>query len=233
MSAAPPISNLIPLASECRETRLIELRKLLADKYPGEAPRRAGLLPTGWPPLDQPEGGLRLGALTEVSGSPAGNSLILQCLLTLLRQQKRLGALIDCGSFFDPDSFHPVSLQRLLWVQCTTPGVAVKAADLLLRDSNLGLLLVDLQGANPRELRRIPASTWHRFQRLVEPSNTALLVFTRQPIVESAAVRITAQWSGNFASLTAHRTELLATLAARIFPRRHLSPPIFAKQRIA
>ncbi len=186
--------------------------------------------------MDQIEGGLRLGALTEISGLPAGNSLLLQAMLALLHRQKRLGALIDCGSFFDPDSFHPASLPRLLWVQCATPAVAVKAADLLLRDSNLSLLLLDLQGAKGQELRRVPASTWHRFQRLVEPSNAALVIFTRQPIVESAAVRITAQWSWNFATLTGRRTPLLATLAARIFPRRRLTapaPPVFAEQRIA
>jgi hypothetical protein len=183
--------------------------------------------------IDQIEGGLRLGALTEISGSPAGNSLLFHAMLGLLRRQKRLGALIDCGSFFDPDSFHRASLRRLLWVQCTTPAIAVKAADLLLRDSNLCLLLLDLQDARPRELRRVPASTWHRFQRLVEPSNTALLVFTRQPMIESAAVRIAAEWIWDFATLTTRRGQLLGTMEARVFPRRHLAPPVFAEQRIA
>jgi len=222
--------NIIPLGT-ARETRLVELRKLLAGKYPEEAPHWSGILETGLAAVDQLEGGLRLGALTEISGSPAGNSLLLQSLLALLRRQKRLGALIDCGSFFDPDSFPSASLQRLLWVQCANPAMAVKAADLLLRDSNLCLLLLDLQGAKPRELRRVPASTWHRFQRLVEPSNTALLVFTRQPIVESAAVRMAAGWPWNFAALTARRTQLLAALNARVCPRRRLALPPFAEQQ--
>jgi hypothetical protein len=228
LPSQPP--NVIPLPAE-RGTRLIELRKLLAGKYPEEAPRRPGILETGVAAVDSLEGGLRLGALTEISGSSAGNSLLLQAMLTLLRRQKRLGALIDCGSFFDPDSFHPASLARLLWVQCATPAVAVKAADLLLRDSNLSLLLLDLQGAPARELRRVPASTWHRFQRLVEPSNTALVVFTLQPIVESAAVRVTADWPRNFAALTARRTQLLSALAARLFPRRRLTPPVLAEEK--
>ena len=228
----PPPAQTIAPGSE-RQARLIELRQLLAGKYPQEAPRRPGILQTGLAAVDQLEGGLRLGALTEISGSPAGNSLLLHALLALLRRQQRLGALIDCGSFFDPDSFPPASLRRLLWVQCTTPAIAVKAADLLLRDSNLCLLLLDLQDASPRELRRVPASTWHRFQRLVEPSNTALLVFTRQPIIESAAVRIAAEWTWNFSTLTKRRQQLLDTLPARIFPRRHSTPPIFAEQRIA
>jgi hypothetical protein len=224
--------NILSLPAE-RGTRLIELRKLLAGKYPEEAPRRHGILETGVAAIDGLEGGLRLGAVTEISGPAAGNSLLLQAMLTLLRQQKRLGALLDCGSFFDPDSFHPASLSRLLWVQCATPAVAVKAADLLLRDGNLSLLMLDLQGAPARELRRVPASTWHRFQRLIEPSNAALLVFTVQPIVESAAVRIAADWARNFATLTARRTQLLTALAARIFPRRTLTSPVFAEQRIA
>jgi hypothetical protein len=230
----PQCPNIIPLPLE-RETRLMALRELLAGKYPEEAPRRQGFLETGLAAVDQLEGGLRLGSLTEISGPLAGNSLLLQAMLTLLRRQKRFGALIDCGSFFDPDSFHPASLQRLLWVQCATPAVAVKAADLLVRDGNLGLLLLDLQGANGRELQRVPASTWHRFQRLVEPSNTALVIFTRQPIVESAAVRITADWSWNFGLLSARRTQLLAALAARVFPRRRaaLMLPTLEQKRIA
>jgi hypothetical protein len=227
--------NIIPLPLEsAREAQLLALRELLAGKYPEEAPHRSGFLETGVEAVDRIEGGLRLGALTEISGSAAGNSLLLQTLLERLRRQQRLGALIDCGAFFDPDSFHPASLPRLLWVQCATPAVAAKAADLLLRDGNLSLLLLDLQDARPRELRRVPASTWHRFQRLVEPSNTALVVFTRQPIVESAAVRIATTWPRNFAALTARRSQLLAALETRVFPRRRLAlPTVFAEQRIA
>src|SRR5579871_2224308 len=85
-----------------RGERVIELRRLLTEKYPEEALRRAGFLETGLAVIDQVEGGLRLGALTEISGSPAGNSLLLQSMMTLLRRQRYLGALIDCGGFFDP-----------------------------------------------------------------------------------------------------------------------------------
>jgi hypothetical protein len=34
----------------------------------------------------------------------------------------------------------------------------------------------------------IPASTWHRFQRVLEPTATVLAVLTSQPLVEGASV---------------------------------------------
>jgi hypothetical protein len=95
----------------------------------------------------------------------------------------------------------------------------VKAVDLLLRDGNLSLVLLDLQAAPVREIRRIHASAWHRLQRLVEQTTSALVVLTPQPMVEGARVRIAlnAQWT--LAAQRRWRQDLMAEMAARVFPR--------------
>lgn len=211
-------------------TRLIELRRVLAEKFPAAPVPKTGILPTGIEVIDRVEGGLRLGAMTEISGTPAGSSLLLAAMLSMMAKEKRLGALVDCGAFFDPGSFRPGALKRMLWVRCGLPAEAVKAADLLLRDGNLSLLVLDLQGA---ELRGVPANTWHRFQRLVEQGSMALAVFTPRPLVEGASVRICVNWRWNFQAIEDRRMQLLASLGARVTSRRSLATPAFTERRTA
>ncbi|HXF09807.1 MAG TPA: hypothetical protein VN625_03410, partial [Desulfuromonadaceae bacterium] len=65
----------------------------------------------------------------------------------------------------------------------------LKAADLILRDGNLPLVLLDL-ALNP-EAGRIPSTTWYRFQRLIEETGSLCVVFTSQPMITCARVRVT------------------------------------------
>ena len=67
---------------------------------------------------------------------------------------------------------------------------AVKGADLLLRDGNFPLLIVDLVLNSPEELRKIPQTNWYRLQRLVEVVPTACLVLTRYEMVSSAQLKL-------------------------------------------
>lgn len=99
-------------------------------------------------------------------------------------------ALIDGRDSFDPQGLGNRSLGRFLWVRCQTGFETVKAADLLLRDTNFQLVIVDLVLNPAEELRKIPQTTWYRLQRLVEPTSTALLVFNRQGMVASAQLKL-------------------------------------------
>jgi hypothetical protein len=108
----------------------------------------------------------------------------------------------------------------LLVVFCADAMQAVKAADLLLRDGNLSLILLDLQAVPSAQLRRIPANTWHRFQRLAEQTTAAVVVLTPQPIVEAAQVRITGAGGWTLAAQRRWRHELLSAESWRVFPRR-------------
>jgi hypothetical protein len=114
----------------------------------------------------------------------------------------------------------------MLWVRCKDACLAVKAADLLLRDGNFPLLILDFQTVPPVQLGKVPASTWHRFQRLVEQTSAILLVLTRQRAVESAQVRITLQNRWTLHAQRRSRRELLSGLEARVIFRRTAGTPL-------
>ena len=217
------------IASDTRttvEARLADLRRMLADKFPATAQKPGGILRTGLADLDAVEGGLRRAALTEFSGTSGAGALFLQAMLGAIRRESCFAALVDAARTFEPDACPRSSLARLLVVLCADAMQAVKSADLLLRDGNLSLVMLDLQATPPAQLRRIPANTWHRFQRLAEQTTAAVVVLTPQPMVEAAHVRIASdstpthalQWT--LAAQRRWRHELIAGTSWRVFPRR-------------
>ena len=192
---------------------------MLAERFPEARRTVERHWATGWAAVDDDSGGLRQGAVTELCSGTACGRFFLDRVLASVRQRGSFAGLVDCGRTFDPGSYDAATLARLLTVFCTTTDQSVKATDLLLRDGNLALVLLDLQTMAPRQLGRIPMSTWHRFQRLVEMSGTALVVLTPQPIVEAARIRITLNAHWDLAALKRPRRELLASIAVQIFRR--------------
>lgn len=199
----------------------------MAEKYPEAESRPAGVFPTGLMALDQSEGGLRRGSVTELAGPVSAGSLVIAALLMAIRDQSTFAALVDAGDSFDPQNAEPSALPRLLWVRCAQVMQAVKAADLLLRDGNLPLIILDLQNVPLREARRVPMSTWHRFQRLAEPGGTAMLILSTQPLVEGAPSRIAMRQRWTLQAMRARRAKLLQGLEAQVFTRREFAqmPP--------
>ena len=170
--------------------KIIELRDLIARHASAPPPRRSSGLLTGIDQLDQTlAGGLVTGGAVEVVCPPqaiGGSSL----MVAVLRQLGRSTALIDGHDTFDPQSVGPDLLAHLLWVRCRKTTEAIRAADLLLRDGNLSLIFLDLRDNAASELRKISSSTWYRFQRMLEPTAVALLVFTPRPLVPCARARL-------------------------------------------
>ena len=195
--------------------KIIDLRKLLAERFPHVAAAAATRLVTGLSFLDQTiGGGLPKGAITELISpriSAGSASLIHMLLQGDPPQQVRLVtgetstsltdkmsvlrpvALIDGRDSFDPSASGGLGnacLHHLLWVRCTKALDAIKAVDLLLRDGNFPLVIVDLVLNPPTDLSKIPQTSWYRLQRLVESAPTACLVMTRQGMVSSAQLKI-------------------------------------------
>ena len=77
----------------------------------------------------------------------------------------------------------------------------IKAGDLLLRDGNFPLVILDLVLNAPEELRKIPQTNWYRLQRLVELAPAACLVLTRYAMVASAQLKLVLENSWNLDSL--------------------------------
>src|SRR2546428_3593207 len=202
----------MPFSSMAMSGKIIDLRNLLANRFP-HAPMPAGTrLVTGLSFLDEAiGGGLPKGAITELISPEvsAGSASLIHALLQGDSADETPACSADKRSVFRPvalidgcDSFHPqplgnACLGHLLWVRCTKALEAIKAADLLLRDGNFPLVIVDLVLNAPEELRKIPQTNWYRLQRLVESASTACLIMTRQGRVSSAQLKIVLEnvWS--------------------------------------
>ncbi len=203
--------------------RLAPLRELLAEKFPAAQLNPGGIFPTGHPAFDGAEGGLRRGAVTELTGPASSGGLFIEAVLSALQSRRYFAALVDAGGGFEPQGCGPAALRRLLWIMCSDVKQSIRSADLLLRDANLPLVLLDLQIVPPRQLRGIPASTWHRFQRLVEQTSTAFVVLSPRPMVEAAQVRITMGNRWGLDAMRRRRSNLIGQIEARVFPRREFS----------
>lgn len=195
--------------------KLATLRHMLATRFPTSPGRAGGVLPTGIPALDDAIGGLPLGAVTEIvcAAPSCGSHLFLGQLLVTAGASSTRVALIDGTDSFDPSSFAEDLLARLVWVRCRTTAEALQAVDLLARDANLGLLVLDLRRAPEIDLRRTPATQWYRLQRAVESTALALVVATPRVSIPSAQVRLVLSLSHSVDAL-GHDRPLLATQLA-------------------
>ncbi len=217
-----------------RQHRLTQLRSTLAGKFPQAHPAPSPPSSTAGSATSPPAPAFSItlpssallslahGSLTEAHGSIGCGTLLLESALASAAEHRTLLALVDGAASFDP-ALPPSRLSRLLWVLCRHAAMALKATDLLLRDGNLPLVILDLQLCPAAELRRIPSTTWYRFQRILEASSTALLVLTPTPLVSSAStrLRLDAHWS--LSAMRQHRH----TLAPQITPQPRRRTPAF------
>jgi hypothetical protein len=67
---------------------------------------------------------------------------------------------------------------------------SLKTTDLLLQAGGFGLVVLDLADIPIASARRIPLTTWFRFQRAVENTSTALLIVEQQPHAKSCAALV-------------------------------------------
>ena len=198
--------------------RMEALRALVAEKFPQSPRRQEGRLPIGCKAFDQ-KGGFLRGAVTEVCGSIAGGVLLLAAVVNTAMRDGFFVGLIDAANSFEPSDWTDEHLSRILWVMCGAAGPAIKAADILLRDGNLPVVILDLQMLPMSQLQCIPASTWHRFQRVIEPTATVLTVMTPQPVVEGAAARMAIRTDLTLDAMHLPRPALWEHLDVQIFER--------------
>jgi hypothetical protein len=180
---------------------IIQLRQLLREKFPGLR-TRADEFPLktrdGWasgiPTLDeQLRGGFPRSAISEVIAPKrgCGSALLLLQLLRRAVGANQFTALVDGSDSFDAATVEQSTLSHLLWIRCYNADEAIKATDLVLRDGNLPVVLLDLALNPDAQLRKIPAPTWYRFQRIVEESTATFIVLTPRAMISPAQVRVT------------------------------------------
>ena len=185
--------------------KIIDLRNLMAMRFPqAPMPVMGKQLVTGLGSFDQSiGGGLPKGAITELISSRgnAGSASLIHAFIYGAYRDQYFVALIDGRASFDPCALSNSILHQLLWVRCVKALEVVKAADLLLRDGNFPLVILDLILNPAEELRKIPQTTWYRLQRLVESMSTACLVLTRYEMVSSAQLKVVLENCWNLENL--------------------------------
>lgn len=200
--------------------KIVELRKILAERFPQQTGSRSLSLPTGWSPLDSLlGGGLPKGAITQllIPNVSSGGAMVLHEIISTMHEASQYVALIDSTDCFEPAADdHPL----LLWIRCHKVLQALKATDLILRDGNLALVILDFKENLDKELRKVPESTWYRFQRIIEENRNALLTITRHPIVTSAQITVSATYQLCIDDLSIQRTDLLQFISLEIIRSR-------------
>jgi len=215
------------------------IRSQIESRIPGALKtyerRNRGVFHTGIPAIDRY--GIPKGALTEICAAPdvsSGRTSTLIALLASLTREKHFSALVDAGDSFDPEGAQRsgVDLDRLLWIRCrqkkdgrkklTPLEQAFKAADILVQNGGFALIAVDLTSIPESALRKVPLTTWFRFTRVIERTDSALLFLSNYPAAQSCAgltLRLSAKgvsWANTTNSKRLSHTRLLASAEFRL-----------------
>jgi hypothetical protein len=132
------------------------------------------------------------GASLKLSNQP----LPAECRASSTTPSKGLAAsnttspLIDGPNQFDPQSAASIHLQCLLWVRPTRPSDILQACDILIRDGNFPLVLLDLRSPIASTHSHIRPNEWYRLQRVCEHSRVAFVSFTTTSTIPCAHFRL-------------------------------------------
>lgn len=200
--------------------KVIQLRQLLAGKFGSTSPSPEEVFSTELPVLDKV--GVPRAAITEiVIPGASGFGLLLFCgLLHSLALRGERIAMVDGKDAFNPAGLSQNDLQRVLWTRCASAREALRAIDLVARDGNFPVVVALLNLNPPSELRRLPASAWHRLQMLAEKSGTALIVFTSFPQIGCSRLRLSVRGNLSLGHLHVPRLGLATRLSLQVERRR-------------
>ncbi len=149
--------------------------------------------PTGILRLDASlGGGLAEGECHEfVEAAPGlGGQMLVHALLQGSRREARFLALVEAGNAFDPQSAAPEELEALLWVRCTRAREGLLATDILVRDENIPLVLLDLREAPEGDFSGLRDRLWRRVILAARGSGCTLAVLTPRPCVPACRQRV-------------------------------------------
>jgi hypothetical protein len=172
------------------------------------------MVPSGGREIDTLTGGLPRGCLTEICGpASSGRTSVLLAALAAATRRQEVCALVDISDAFNPHSAAAagVNFEKMLWVRCgeikqraDSPQrhrdtekkngkiekpveQALRVTDLLLQSGGFGLVIIDLGDTPLKMARRIPLTSWFRFQRAVEHTATVLFVVSQVPCARTCA----------------------------------------------
>ena len=198
---------------------IASLRSLVAAWTPAPLTRSGDGIVTGVPALDAAlGGGLPRGRVTElVSAAPSsGGELVFGALLASTRAARLRVALVDAADGFAPNNFRADLLRHLVWVRARSLPEALACADVLVRDGNYAVLVLDVRGVPARALRQQPSGAWHRLRLSAEQNPGAVLVQSAAGFVPAVPWRLVLDTPAALGELRRTRAERLAALAVRV-----------------
>lgn len=168
-------------------------------------------------------GGLGSGTFTEiVSAAPScGGQSLTGALLEATRKTRQRTALLEASDAFSVEPFPESLLAHLVWFRSSVLKVFWQAADILLRDANFAVVVMDLRAVPEREIKRTPATTWYRLQRAIEQSEAAVVVHTDFALVPCAARRLVLSRPLTMAAFKQTRHELQSDLSPELQLQRN------------
>jgi len=202
-----------------KPTTIAELRSLVAAWTPAPTARSEAGIATGVPGLDAAlGGGLPRSRVTElVSEEPgSGGELIFGALLASTRTARLRVALVDAADGFAPENFRADLLRHLVWVRPRSLAEAMACADVLVRDGNYAVLVLDVRGVPDRTLRQQPSAAWHRLRLAAEQHPGAVLVQTAFSLVPAVPCRILLSGPARLGELRRPRSERMAALRVEL-----------------
>ena len=173
---------------------LLRDRKLdgtLTSARPWTADPEDRVAPTGVAAIDGPlRGGLRRGHLSEIVGARSTGRTTLLCqVFAAASARGEVVALIDTSDRFDPAAAAEagVDLSRLLWIRDRGDAArALKAVNLVIQAGGFGIVAFDLADVPAIAVRQFPYTTWMRLSRVIEGSQTTLLLVGADRIARSS-----------------------------------------------
>ena len=200
-------------------TTIAALRTLVAAWTPTPVARGEDGVATGVAAIDAAlGGGLPRGRITElVSTAPStGGELVLGALLASTRSARLRVALIDAGDGFVPGNYTPDLLRHLVWVRAHSLAEAISCADVVVRDGNYAVMILDVRGVPLRTLRQQPSHAWHRLRLSAEQSPGAVLVQSVQGFVPAVPWRLALRSVATLSALRATRVDRLTSLTVDV-----------------
>jgi hypothetical protein len=201
---------------------------------------------TGIPEVDgQLEGGLPVGAISEVTGpESSGRTSLALAFMARRTGEGRACSWVDVSDALEPESAaaNGVILRQLLWVRCrdgaSPPGKAqgrnhvakwtrldqaLRATDLLLQAGGFAAIVLDLGDTAREQANRIPLATWFRFRQAADRTRCCLVVLGKAAYAQSSAAVVLE--CSPLRAVTAGET-LLRGLAFEVRRRRERFSPV-------
>jgi len=156
----------------------------------------------------QLDGGLPVGAISEVTGpESSGRTTLALSLVAARTREGQVCAWVDADDALDPESAAAsgVNLRQLLWVRCRrTPNSsmgksskrlghldqALQATDLLLQAGGFAAIVLDLGSTPAEDASRIPLATWFRYRQAADRSRSCLIVLAKASYAQSSAAAV-------------------------------------------